>query len=432
MIKMKKLLITLILALSTLSFVPAHADDNIRVYIDGTEILFDQPPVIQDGYTLVPMRALFEALGATVDWNAETQTVTGVGYGVQVGITIGESEMQRSMVPVPLDMPAQIINDRTMIPLRAVSESFGMDVQWDGENRVITLTDKHIIGELPWNDAYYYIGEIKDGKGIGYGELWDKETGKQAFIGLFDGERIVNGAGYYTDDVIYIGEFGRDSEGKNTFNGEGALSYSNGSVYVGYFKDGVRNGIGTTFFDDGVYCNGYFIDDKAHGCCTFYDANGQYMSFEVLYYGKTIDDCYKEDIAALDAETAESRQTIEDCYEEIEELSNNPLQSDIAQSVMSQYKYSSFNSGNYASAAASSGGNIDSFAAANAMRNQAALNSLAQESAMQAVNQRIETLKDLAETYENTLKDYYNAQVKKIGEKWDNIELDLISTFPSY
>ena len=407
---MKKLLTTIVVALTMLTSYHAFADDDIQVYIDGQQIAFNQPPVIQDGYTLVPMRAMFEALGADVDWKADTQTVIGTCDGVQVIINIGQPTMSRSSVDVPLDMPAKIINDYTMIPLRAVSECFGMDVQWDGENRVINLTNMHTIGRQDWNDKYYYIGEIKDGKPVGYGELHYSSTNEIADIGLFDGKQLINGTRFYEDGTAYMGEFsdgvynghgvyywadgsmmggnwtdgqlngqgksyyansGKSYEGNflnGSRDGEGTCTYNSGDIYYGNWKNGQWNGLGIYTWVDGEYMCGWFKDGEKHGPVDYYDANDDYMGRTVYYEGKTIDECYQEELKEIEQWRDGEYAKIQKSYDEMYELSKNPMSSSAAQSVMNSGAYS------YNSGTASSGGNIDSFAAANAMRNQQAMN----------------------------------------------------------
>ncbi|MBQ4347028.1 MAG: copper amine oxidase N-terminal domain-containing protein, partial [Firmicutes bacterium] len=71
---MKKRLIGLVFVFSLCISAFAHAD-NIRVFVDNNEIIFDQPPIIENDRTLVPLRAIFEALGAEVEWNSETRSI---------------------------------------------------------------------------------------------------------------------------------------------------------------------------------------------------------------------------------------------------------------------------------------------------------------------------------------------------------------------
>jgi len=104
-----------------------------RAGLDGTfDNAFDVAPVIIENRTMVPLRLIAEGLGAQVSWDGDTRTVTMVLDGETLAITIGET--------VPgMEVPAMIISDRTMVPLRYVSESFSANVIWDPQTRGIDI-----------------------------------------------------------------------------------------------------------------------------------------------------------------------------------------------------------------------------------------------------------------------------------------------------
>ncbi|RJQ31962.1 MAG: copper amine oxidase N-terminal domain-containing protein [Peptococcaceae bacterium] len=114
-------------------------EDGIKVFCDGLKIVFDVPPVIKEGRTLVPVRALTEALGATVDWNAETRVVTIIKGDITVVLTIDDEIAVVNGREVPLDVPAGIENSRTVVPLRFVSETFDLKVQYYAEGGIVTI-----------------------------------------------------------------------------------------------------------------------------------------------------------------------------------------------------------------------------------------------------------------------------------------------------
>ena len=114
-------------------------DDTIKVLLDGSRIEFDQQPVIENGRTLVPLRKIFEALGASVEWDENTRTVTSVKDGVTVVLTIGSNIMYVNGNSVELDVPAQIIGDRTLAPVRAVAEGFNCKVDWENDTRTVII-----------------------------------------------------------------------------------------------------------------------------------------------------------------------------------------------------------------------------------------------------------------------------------------------------
>ncbi|MDD4689035.1 MAG: stalk domain-containing protein [Eubacteriales bacterium] len=106
-------------------------DKSVSVFFNELKVDFDVKPVVVDDRTLVPMRAIFEVLGAQVDWNDKSQTATAVKDETKVAITIGGGFIVNER-EVDLDVPAQLISDRTLVPLRAISESFGCQVVWEG------------------------------------------------------------------------------------------------------------------------------------------------------------------------------------------------------------------------------------------------------------------------------------------------------------
>ena len=102
----------------------------ITVSLDGKNIEFDVAPQIINGRTMVPLRAIFEALGATVDWNDDTQTVTSTKGGTTISLTINNPTMYVNGKAVILDSPACLVDSRTLVPVRAISEAFDIQVEW--------------------------------------------------------------------------------------------------------------------------------------------------------------------------------------------------------------------------------------------------------------------------------------------------------------
>jgi archaellum component FlaF (FlaF/FlaG flagellin family) len=122
--------------------VAAPVDKNqIRVLVNGEYVSFDQQPVIENSRTLVPMRAIFEALGADVQWDNDTQSVVAESTdGTRITLIIGSDDMLvNNKDIVKLDVPAKILGSRTMVPLRAISEALNCTVDWDNDARLVTI-----------------------------------------------------------------------------------------------------------------------------------------------------------------------------------------------------------------------------------------------------------------------------------------------------
>ncbi len=117
-----------------------EAPDEISVYVNGGKLTFDQAPIIMNDRTLVPLRAIFEALGAEVSWDDTAKTALAVKDDVKLSVKIGDSVMKANDKEIILDAPAQLVNSRTLVPLRAIAEAFGCNVEWDGETRTVTIT----------------------------------------------------------------------------------------------------------------------------------------------------------------------------------------------------------------------------------------------------------------------------------------------------
>ncbi len=120
----------------------AEVPAEIQILVNGVKVEADVPPVIVDDRTLVPVRAIFEALTATVEWIPETRTVQADRGADHIEIQIDNPVMLVNGVEVALDVPAQIIDDRTLVPARAVAESFNLNVDWDGATRTVIITNK--------------------------------------------------------------------------------------------------------------------------------------------------------------------------------------------------------------------------------------------------------------------------------------------------
>ena len=102
----------------------------VDLYVDMEKIATDTPPAVVEGRTLVPLRAIFEAIGATVEWDQNTYTATGVKGDTTVVVQLNNTTAYVNGEARTLDVPAQLINNRTMVPARFISESMGCDVTW--------------------------------------------------------------------------------------------------------------------------------------------------------------------------------------------------------------------------------------------------------------------------------------------------------------
>ncbi|BAL80364.1 stalk domain-containing protein [Caldisericum exile] len=113
--------------------------------VNGEKRTLDSPPIIKNNRTLLPIRAVVEVLGGTVGWDGTERKVT-VSLGSKIlELWIGKPTAKLNGKDTPIDatntnVVPEIINSRTMLPLRFVAESLGADVQWDGTTKTITIT----------------------------------------------------------------------------------------------------------------------------------------------------------------------------------------------------------------------------------------------------------------------------------------------------
>lgn len=137
-------LIVAVLATFLVAAAPVSAAAPVAIIrFNGHPVFFDVEPVIENGRTLVPFRAILEAMGAKVSFNATTQTVTADRFGTKVELVLGSS---RAMIngratTIPDGVVAKSIKGRTMIPLRFISESMGLTVRWDAQQRIANILD---------------------------------------------------------------------------------------------------------------------------------------------------------------------------------------------------------------------------------------------------------------------------------------------------
>lgn len=114
--------------------------EPVKVVVNRSTLQFDQPPIIVDGRTLVPLRAIFEALDAKVEWDDLTQSITSTRNGDKIVMQIDSKKMYVNGAETTLDVSPCIVNDHTLIPVRAVAEAFDCTVRWDGDTRTVYIS----------------------------------------------------------------------------------------------------------------------------------------------------------------------------------------------------------------------------------------------------------------------------------------------------
>lgn len=149
--------------------------DTLTVIINGQQILFDVQPVLINGRVLVPLRGVTETLGAEVFWDNLSRTATIVQGTTKIVITVDSNTVYKNLYPIRLDVPARILNGRTMVPLRFISEAFGAVITWNPPTKSVTISyqinEKSETSRDPLFDSQWWL------KGVQVPEAWYIEKG---------------------------------------------------------------------------------------------------------------------------------------------------------------------------------------------------------------------------------------------------------------
>ena len=142
----KKFIVSILLvALMILGFSIA-AEEDIKVMLNGSELVFDVPSQLINGRTMVPVRVIFEALDAKVEWFDGSEIINSyLADGSMIRLTVGSDEFIvrtkfAELKYITLDTPPQIIDNRTLVPVRAIAESVGAYVDWNDEAKTVNVS----------------------------------------------------------------------------------------------------------------------------------------------------------------------------------------------------------------------------------------------------------------------------------------------------
>lgn len=198
---MKLKLIATTLLLSATMAVNAFA--GISLNIDNVPLTTDVPPVIVDGRTLVPVRAIFEKLGASVNWEPTTQTVTATSGEKTITLKLNDTSAYVNNELKTLDVPAQIVEGRTMVPARFVAESLDCQVLWEPTTQTVNVNTVpqpvETVPEQPQTETVkktgVYVGSLDSDKYHYPTCRWAEKITYENLIG-FDSEQEAISKGY--------------------------------------------------------------------------------------------------------------------------------------------------------------------------------------------------------------------------------------------
>ena len=142
---MKKIICLIMAVMMMLSSILVSAEEIVTVKINDEVIDFDVPAQIINDRTMVPMRKIFEELDATVTWIDELELVVAtkdtkiVSLAINSNILLINDTTTGETKKIELDVPAQLVNDRTLVPVRAVSEALDAKVDWDENAQTVLI-----------------------------------------------------------------------------------------------------------------------------------------------------------------------------------------------------------------------------------------------------------------------------------------------------
>lgn len=254
---MKKNFIT-ILALSALISTSVFGS-QVKIVVDGTTL--SSSGTIIDERTLVPIRDVSEALGATVNWNSASQRVTlskpnvtinidgSVNYDdIDIVMVIGEKTILVNGEKFDIDVPAQIVGNKTMVPLREVSEWFGCNVEWNDATKTVNIT-KGLNDSLSDAKLQKVQTELAEREAI------DSLTGPITFVTYVESSQLTNDyiKFIYGDDAAERGVETGLYEYFSTMGSTGKLLYSLSGYDEEYIGEQTVNGIRIRNTTDGIY-----------------------------------------------------------------------------------------------------------------------------------------------------------------------------------
>ena len=199
--------------------------------INGNQLNFDVSPMLMNGRTMVPLRSIFEALGAKVFWNESNETVSGISAkGDRVVISIGSNVATVNDKAAEIDAPPVIVNGRTLVPLRFISETFGCEVGWDANTYTVTIQNENEEKSKTEGIWFYTVGNFNTSGGWG---LEDDD--------ILRGKITQESVEVTNDDAILNLNIEKDGRYKIWCYSKDYATNQPGSRYFNVAVDGVRS-----------------------------------------------------------------------------------------------------------------------------------------------------------------------------------------------
>ena len=235
--------------------------NDITVTYDGENISFDVQPKIVDDRVMVPMRTIFETFGAKVKWDSDTQTITAKKKSKTIQMTIGSSDMTKNDETYSFDVSPIIEDGRTLVPIRAISDMLGLDVEWNEKNNTVIITTPQDDEDDSWKDNTGTVDldnvEVTgDGISVSDNVITISKGGDFEVTGTLDGGQIV----IDTEEKVKLRLSGMSLTNKN---GSAVYVKNADKAYI-TLTDNTKN----TLTDGENYTSG---DENEKGCITSRD-----------------------------------------------------------------------------------------------------------------------------------------------------------------
>lgn len=258
----------------TSSPLSAKEQDEIKVIVNDNLVSFDVSPLVVEGRTLVPLRAIFQALEVVPVWNTETQTVIVNSAEVNLILPIGSKQAIVNGSQMELDVPAIAIDGRTLVPVRFIGESLGANVNYDKENKIVIIEKK----EVPDVPDPIFLPNI-------YGLYYFEENVYLSTDQL--PEELAN--------AVYWHTIGSENTPEDFFNWYYDYLKANGGIEKnavsinGAYQNGVYSRFFVLFYNNDFEVIGYTIVDNKSGITDydkFFKLKIKHKSFNLMSFSK--------------------------------------------------------------------------------------------------------------------------------------------------
>ena len=229
-----------VLVILTIGIAANAQSDSVSVFVDGQQVIFDVQPQTINDRTLVPIRAIFEKMGAYVDWDEASRTAICTKDGTTVKMTIDSTIMYIDNAPVQMDVTPVVIDGRTLAPARYVAEAYGANVLWSETKRNVVICTDGIYAYADYPDIpdlgnCYNIPIIesryKDGC-MTYSYIYSDQNNDDYYSELYDNSAAA--LGNYIEESQGVDSYGRLTI---TYTKPGQTTYSY-CIYASIGADG--------------------------------------------------------------------------------------------------------------------------------------------------------------------------------------------------